>query len=54
MRISKTLFYSQSLLGTFDEATLIEQKEKKERRKNTTSKNVCIRDVESQEHIKTI
>lgn len=38
--LSKTITYSQPLYGTFDEATVIPQKEVKERRKNATSKNV--------------
>lgn len=37
--LSKTVTYSQPLFGTFDEATVIQPKEVKERRKNTTNKN---------------
>lgn len=40
MGLSKTITYSQPLFGTFDEETVIPQKEVKERRKNTTNKNV--------------
>lgn len=38
--LSKTVTYSQPLFGTFDETTVIQPKEIKERRKNTTNKNV--------------
>lgn len=40
MKMSRTVTRSQPLFGTFDEETVIRPKEVKERRKNTTVKNV--------------
>lgn len=38
--MAKTITYSQPLFGTFDEETVIQPKEVKEKRRNTTNKNV--------------